>query len=83
MGEFRGEDTGSLAYVEWEQTSAAISRWRAAGTQPLLPLGNAPLERQVLDEGFEPDFATQVELAHDFSDLLQIQTGQSALTQAF
>jgi len=70
MGEFQGEDTGSLAYIQYSGSTTAIPRWVQQGNEVALDPG-APLEQQTLSEPFEPDLGMQVELSHDFADLLR------------
>lgn len=79
VGEFRGEDTGSVAFVEYGQTTAKMTGWRAPNETSFRPLNEAaPLERQSLNEPFEPDLGTAVELGHDFTDILRAQVGDTA-----
>jgi hypothetical protein len=70
MGEFEGEDTGSLAYIQYSGSTSPIPRWVKQGNEVALDPG-APLEQQTLSEPFAPDLGMQVELSHDFSDLLR------------
>ncbi len=82
MGEFRGEDTGSVAFVEFEQTTSRMPRWRpdsSATFQDVNPL--SPLERIALNEPFEPDLGMAVELGHDFADLLRAEVDDDTATQ--
>src|SRR5262245_49938031 len=60
IGEFNGEDTGSLAFVHYLGRTAKMPRWiRSAGVE-LEVSGEAPLESQTLREPFEPDIGLQV-----------------------
>jgi hypothetical protein len=70
MGEFEGEDTGSLAYVQYSGSTSPIPRWVRQGSEVALSSG-APLEQQTLSEPFSPDLGMQVELGQDFADLLR------------
>lgn len=82
MGEFAGEDTGSLAYIKYLGAVSGIPRWMKNGVEtPLDPL--KPLERQTLREPFAPDLSMQVELAQDFADLLLAEVKDAALTRSF
>ena len=74
MGEFEGEDTGSLAYIQYSGSTTAMPRWVKQGTEVALDPG-APLEQQTLSEPFSPDLGMQVELSHDFTDLLRKAVG--------
>jgi hypothetical protein len=82
MGEFEAEDAGSLAFVEYSGRTTRLPRWRLAEGEPDIALNqNAPLESQTLNEPFEPDFSTQVELFHDFADLLREEIGNATTAQ--
>jgi len=70
MGEFQGEDTGSLAYIQYSGSTTPMPRWVKQGSEVALDPG-APLEQQTLSEPFAPDLGMQVELSHDFADLLR------------
>src|SRR6478735_2480865 len=60
MGEFEGDDAGSLAYVEFSGRTAKLPRWQPNASAPDQALDEgAPLEKQTLSEPFAPDFATQ------------------------
>ena len=73
LGELRGEDAGSPAYVRVVGKTAPLTDWSASGGGPL-PLGSsAPLEAVVLSEPHTPDVATQVELGQTFFELLERQ----------
>jgi hypothetical protein len=76
MGEFTAEDAGSLAYVEYAGRTTKIPRWKLGDTETPLS-STAPLETQTLREPFAPDFATQVELFHDFADYLREEVGNA------
>ena len=85
MGEFQGEDTGSLAYIKYTGTTAPIPRWAKTGDpasqEQALDKG-APLEPQTLREPFTPDLGLQVELGQDFADFLRARVGDDATTTA-
>src|SRR5687767_9721307 len=74
MGEFHGEDTGSVAFLEYAGTTSRMPRWREGTTEHEVDSG-APLERQTLNEPFAADLGTAVELGHDFADLLRDAIG--------
>jgi hypothetical protein len=83
VGEFRGEDTGSVAFVEFGQSTAKMTGWRAPGASAFFALDQgAPLERQALNEPFEPDLGSAVELGHDFADILHERVGNAGEAQA-
>jgi hypothetical protein len=85
MGEFQGEDTGSLAYIKYTGSTAPIPRWATTGAPPEQEQAldrRAPLEPQTLREPFEPDLGLQVELGQDFSDLLRARVGNDTTTNA-
>jgi hypothetical protein len=79
MGEFNGDDAGSLTYVQYSGRTTNIPRWIPPGqtTEQALDL-EAPLEKQTLREPFEPDLGLSVELGHDFADLLRAEAGGDA-----
>jgi hypothetical protein len=77
IGEFNGEDTGSLAFVHYGGRTARMPRW-LRGSEELTIDQGAPLEPQTLREPFEPDLGLQVELGHDFEDLLIEEVGGEA-----
>jgi hypothetical protein len=81
MGEFEGEDTGSLAYVKYAGSTAPIPRWVKNGAEVALDK-KAPLEPQTLREPFEPDLSLKVELGQDFADLLRARVGNDTTTDA-
>jgi hypothetical protein len=80
VGEFRGEDTGSAAYVEYAGTTAKMPRWRENSSEHAVD-ALAPLERQTLNEPFEADLGMAVELGHDFADLLRSAVGDPSVAQ--
>src|SRR6478735_978070 len=83
MGEFQGEDTGSLAYIKYTGTTATIPRWAKTNDPNELALNaHAPLEPQTLREPFEPDLSLKVELGQDFADLLRVKVGNDTTTDA-
>jgi hypothetical protein len=79
MGEFEGEDTGSLAYVQYQGSTSRIPRWVKQGSE--VGLEQAPLELQTLREPFAPDLGLQVELGQDFEDLLLRETNDATATE--
>jgi hypothetical protein len=81
MGEFEGEDTGSLAYIQYSGSTSNMPRWVRDGVEVELDPG-APLEQQTLREPFEPDLGLQVELGQDFGDLLRTALNDDAATNA-
>ncbi|HWP09925.1 MAG TPA: hypothetical protein VNN72_29485 [Polyangiaceae bacterium] len=82
IGEFAGEDAGSLALVEYAGRTTKFPRWKLGKTDAEQALTQgAPLETQTLREPFNPDFATQIELFHDFADYLRQEVGSESTTQ--
>jgi hypothetical protein len=81
MGEFAGEDTGSLAYIKYAGTVSGIPRWLQDGAEVALDAG-APLEPQTLREPFRPDLGLAVELGQDFVDLLRTAIADRATADA-
>jgi hypothetical protein len=80
VGEFKGEDTGSPAYVRVTHQSAPFRKWgHRTGLQleePGVELDfdyGRPLEAQALAEPHTADVTTQVELGQVFFDLLDGQ----------
>ncbi|MEU1185222.1 hypothetical protein ABZ464_47980 [Streptomyces sp. NPDC005820] len=64
LGEFRGEDAASPAYVTLATSTAGFEGWRS-GPGAFAPLdGSAPLEALVQTEQATPDWRTAVELGH-------------------
>ncbi len=83
LGEFRGEDAGSPAYVQITAHRSALTGWQA-GDQPVVPiLDDHPLETLVENEPFTPDLALAVELGQTFEALLAEAGGNSAQRDAF
>jgi hypothetical protein len=80
VGEFRGEDAGSVAFVDYAASTAKLPRWLDGASEHAVDQG-APLERQALSEPFEGDLGTAVELGHDFADLLRSAVGDEAATE--
>jgi hypothetical protein len=82
IGEFNGEDTGSLCYVQFSAQTAPLPRWLRTppGGSPseVDVSAGAPLEPQTLREPFSPDHSMAVELGHDFSDYLREIAGEAA-----
>lgn len=79
MGEFNGDDAGSLTFVQYSGRTTNIPRWLPPGQTTEQPLDlEAPLETQTLREPFEPDLGLSVELGHDFADLLRAEAGGNA-----
>jgi hypothetical protein len=81
VGEFNAEDAGSLAYVSYSGRTTKVPRWRTLGGSDATLDQEAPLERQTLNEPFEPDFATQVELGHDFADFLREEVDNATVAE--
>ncbi|MFN0248731.1 MAG: hypothetical protein ACKV2T_17715 [Kofleriaceae bacterium] len=72
LGEFRGEDAGSPAYVRVQSTLGAIAGW-APGRDPVATTirGNMPVERALTSEGASPDdLSLAIELGQTFDRLL-------------
>lgn len=82
MGEFAGEDTGSLAYIKYVGSVAGMPRWLKGGVETPLD-ATAPLEPQTLREPFAPDLGLQVELGQDFGNLLRAEVGDDTLAGTF
>jgi len=78
VGEFRGEDTGSLAYITYSGGVSQLPRWRENGNEHEV-LDKTPLEPQTLREPFHPDLTVRVELAQDFTDILAANLGDNTL----
>lgn len=80
VGEFAGEDGGSLAFTRYSGQVSRMPRWLPGDTE--LPLEReVPLERQTLREPFTPDLGLQVELGHDFADYLAEEVGSGSVTR--
>jgi hypothetical protein len=80
IGEFNGEDNGSVAFVQYGGRTSRMPRWLAPdGTEVSLSDG-APLEPQTLREPFAPDIGLQVELGNDFVDLLREEMDDDTAT---
>jgi hypothetical protein len=69
VGEFRGEDAGSAAYVRLATKTATVSKW-LAGTEEQTWSSAKPLDPQVLGEPLTPDLATKAEMGQMFFELL-------------
>src|SRR5690606_10394222 len=82
VGEFEGEDAGSVAFVEYAGHLARMPRWIPPGGQEAELDPGAPLEQQTLREPFEADLAMQVELGQDFVDFLREEVGDAAAADA-
>ncbi len=80
MGEYRGEDTGSVAFVDYAATTAKMPRWLDGSNEHPVDAA-APLERQTLHEPFEGDLGMAVELGHDFADLLSNEVSDPGVVQ--
>lgn len=81
MGEFKGDDSGSLAYVDCAMRTTELSNWDSANAQAPVDLA-APLEPQTLREPFPPDLSLRVELGHELSDLLREEFGDQTVAEA-
>src|SRR5215471_1555765 len=77
VGEFSGQDAGSVAFIEYAGRIAQLPRWSLDGNESPIDPG-APLERQTLREPFEPDLGMQVELGQLFADFLGEAAGAAA-----
>jgi len=82
MGEFRGEDAGSPAYVEMVPVFSSFVEWQPTGGPARMLSATAPIEAIVESEQFRPDMALRVELGQSFEALL-IQRGRPDLIDAF
>ena len=83
LGEFRGEDAGSPAFVQISARRSSLTGWQA-GDQPVQPiLSDHPLETLVENEPFTPDLAFAVELGQTFEALLAEAGGTVAQRDAF
>ncbi len=69
LGEFRGVDSGSPAWVTLTERTDPLTTWQAPGGSPV-PLTAAPIEAQLAREPFTPDLATRIELGQVLSRLL-------------
>lgn len=69
LGEFRGVDAGSPAWVTLTERTTPLLTWEAPGG-PAIPLGAAPIEEQVAREPFAPDLSLRLELGQALSRLL-------------
>jgi hypothetical protein len=72
FAEFRGRDTGSLAYVDYFGSSSTLPRYLIDGAATNID-PHAPLERQTLFEPIEPDLSLRAELGQLFLDFLSQQ----------
>jgi hypothetical protein len=72
LGEFRGEDAASPAYLQYRARFSDVDAYRAGppGSAAVPYAGGAPLESLVESESFTPDLATSVELGRAFERLL-------------
>jgi hypothetical protein len=83
MGEFRGEDAASPAYVTFAASTATFEAWRS-GPGPFAPLdGSAPLEALVQTEEATPDWRTAVELGQALERALGAHGIGAAVVAAF
>jgi len=69
LGEFRGVDTGSPAFVELAGQCSRFTAWETAG-RPSRPLPAAPLEGIAQAEARSPDLTLRVELGQTFETCL-------------
>jgi hypothetical protein len=79
LGEYHGEDGGSLAYLEYTGRTAAMPRW-TVGSQVTNLDPKVPLERQTLAEPFAADLGLSVELGQRFEDLLAARVADATTT---
>ncbi|MDQ2659032.1 MAG: hypothetical protein M3Y03_01285, partial [Verrucomicrobiota bacterium] len=83
LGEFRGEDAGSPAFVQMTARRSSLTGWQSRD-QPVQPLpGDHPLETLVENEPFTPDLAFAVELGQTFEALLTEAGGTTAQRDLF
>jgi hypothetical protein len=73
LGEMRGADSGSPAWVELTERTGQLTSWQANGHPPEA-IRAAPLEPQTGHEPFTPDLATRIELGQTFETLLREQS---------
>jgi hypothetical protein len=69
LGEFKGIDSGSPAWVELTERIGAMTSWSAPGGVAS-PIDSSPLEKQLEREAPSADLATGVELGQVLSRLL-------------
>src|SRR5262245_9226546 len=81
LGEFRGADTGSPAFVELAGRYSRLTAWETDG-QPSRALPAAPLEGIAQAEARTPDLALRVELGQIFETCLA-DTGVANVLGAF
>jgi hypothetical protein len=83
LGEFRGIDSGSPAWVELTECIGALVGWQTGGSTTA-PLESSPLEQQLEREPFTADLATHIELGQVLSRLLaDVTTSDAAFRAAF
>jgi hypothetical protein len=83
LGEFRGEDAASPAYVTFGARFSPFESWRAAGG-PFIPFdGGAPLEALVETEDATSDWRTAVELGQALERELRAAGASDAAVAAF
>jgi hypothetical protein len=83
MGEFRGEDAASPAFVRFAARFSSFESWRA-GNRPFQPLdGSSPLEALVESEAATPDWRTSVALGQALERILKRNGASSAAAAAF
>jgi hypothetical protein len=72
FGEYRGQDAGSPAYIQYSLSSAPLLGWQAGAlpARAMTESKEAPLEALVEAEPFTPDLATAVELGQQFERYL-------------
>jgi hypothetical protein len=81
LGEFRGEDACSPAYVQVTTRESAITGWRT-GKGPVQALAtDTPLETTVEREPSSPDVSVQVELGQMFEALVGAASPAAFLAQ--
>lgn len=87
MGEFKGEDTGSPAYVRLSvATAKGVGKWMytppgATNAVEVLFADDKPMEPQLLAEPLSPDLATRAELGQTFMDLIDVFVKDSGHAQ--
>ena len=83
LGEFRGEDAASPAYVTFAASYSEFESWRT-GDGPFTALdGTAPLEALVESEAATPDWRTAVELGQVLEHELETAGSSAAAATAF
>lgn len=83
LGEFRGEDAGSAAFVQTATRVSQLDRWSVGSEKPKILDPAVPLEAAILNEGFNlSDFSISVELGQVFEEALE-RLGRGELVDKF